>query len=477
MQSTYLAGDGIAEGLAASKAGTLLSTNAADRSSGNLELAGVQAGVGYASNKEWATQTTTTVQGSTANAGGTLSVVARGDDATDTSNGNLSAVAAQLAGKDVVLAASKGIDLSAGWDTTHSESRDSSKSAFVGAEASIGTSGVGVSVTASVGLQKQHITSDSATAVDTTVSAGSGVTVATPGALSLNGAEVSGQRVDVSAGSLSITSPQNTSDYKSTATQAGASVSVPVWGAGGDAGGGASYAHQTITDYYASTGSVLSGLYAGAGGLGVDVTGNTSLTAGNTIVAAVTGGNIGVAAAGTAAGGLASAAALPAIVEMSLENTGGDVKAATVEANALANLVASAGGALGGIAAGGGSTSVNALNGAGYASSIAQYNMSHTMTGVVFAAKTAGGALVRTGNPYAEVVGSILLGSAEAYTLYDTLVSNAPADKGTAAHARPQHRNGSFQQRSERMILPGSRVLISVLTQRARAMKPKAKAP
>ncbi|BCK76870.1 outer membrane protein [Acetobacter aceti NRIC 0242] len=599
MQSTYLAGDGIAEGLAASKAGTLLSTNAADRSSGSLELVGVQAGVGYASNKEWATQTTTTVQGSTANAGGTLSVVARGDDATDTSNGNLSAVAAQLAGKDVVLAASKGIDLSAGWDTTHSESRDSSKSAFVGAEASIGTSGVGVSVTASVGLQKQHITSDSATAVDTTVSAGNGVTVATPGALSLNGAEVSGQRVDVSAGSLSITSPQNTSDYRSTTTQAGASVSVPVWGAGGDAGGGASYAHQTITDHYASTGSVLSGLYAGTGGLGVDVTGNTSLTAGvlsstadaglnhfstgslttaseqnvsewratqtgasfsagtgmmgsttgilgavgtglasgasglmgggrshhetseslsaiggniavtagsssgsytrdvsaadralantfdgqklsnqlvaqqmgsqlvgevggkvsdalaeksplfnegalgrtaletvgNTIVAAVTGGNIGAAAAGTAAGGLASAAALPAIVQMSLENTGGDVKAATVEANALANLVASAGGALGGIAAGAGSTSVNALNGAGYASSIAQYNMSHTMTGVVFAAKTAGGALVRTGNPYAEVVGSILLGSAEAYTLYDTLVSNAPANKGTAAHS------------------------------------------
>jgi hypothetical protein len=78
---------------------------------------------------------------------------------------------------------------------------------------------------------------------------------------------------------------------------------------------------------------------------------------------------------------------------------------------------------------------VNALNGAGYASSIAQYNMSHTMAGVVFAAKTAGGVLVRTGNPYAEVVGGILLGSAEAYTLYDRLVSSALAGKGTASHA------------------------------------------
>ncbi|MFT9161292.1 MAG: hemagglutinin repeat-containing protein [Acetobacter sp.] len=278
MQSAYLAGDGIAEGLQHS--GQLLDTNEADRSSSNIELVGVQAGVGYASNRQWATQTTTTMQGSTANAGGTLSVIARGDDTTDAANGDLSAVAAQLAGKDVVLAASQGIALSAGWDTTHNESRNSSKSAFVGAEASIGTSGAGVSVTASVGLQKQHVTSDSATAVDTTVLATTAITVTTPGALTLDGAEVSGQRVDVSAGSLSITSPQNTSDYRSTTTQAGASISVPVWGAGGDANGGASYAHQTVTDHYVSTGSTLSGLYAGAAGLGLDVAGNTSLTAG-----------------------------------------------------------------------------------------------------------------------------------------------------------------------------------------------------
>ncbi|WP_291366431.1 hemagglutinin repeat-containing protein [Acetobacter sp. UBA5411] len=243
-------------------------------------LVGVGVSVGFSTSKSHSTDAQTTVQGSTADAGGTLSVVARGDDAMDASNGNLSAVAAQLAGKDVVLAASKGIDLSAGWNTTQSESRSQSLSASVGVEASVGMTGAGVSVTASVGAQKQHTTSDSATAVDTTVSATNGVTVTTPGALSLNGAEVSGQRVDVSAGSLSITSPQNTSSYKSVSESGGLSVAIPVYGAGGSLGGSANVSASTITDHYASTGSVLSGLYAGAGGLGVDVSGNTSLTAG-----------------------------------------------------------------------------------------------------------------------------------------------------------------------------------------------------
>ncbi|MCH4091118.1 two-partner secretion domain-containing protein [Acetobacter sp.] len=243
-------------------------------------LVGVGVSVGFSTSKSHSTDTQTTVQGTTASAGGTLSVVARGDNATDTSNGNLSAVAAQLAGQDVVLAASKGIDLSAGWNTTHSESRSKSLSASVGVEASVGMTGAGISVTASVGAQKQHTTSDSATAVDTSVSAANGVTVATSGALTLNGAEVSGQRVDVAAGSLSITSPQNTSSYKSVSESGGLSVAIPVYGTGGSLGGSANVSASTITDHYVSTGSALSGLYAGTGGLGVDVTGNTSLTAG-----------------------------------------------------------------------------------------------------------------------------------------------------------------------------------------------------
>lgn len=278
MQGAYLAGTGIAAGLQ-SGAGKLLSVGEKGSAAGNTDLIGVQAGLGFSSHSQYLAQSETTVQGSTAAAGGTLSVVARGDSAADMTNGTLSAVAAQLNGQNVVLAAQQGISLSAGRDTTSSDSRYASKSAFLGIEGSVGTNGLGLSVAASVGSQKQNAVSDSSTAVDTTVRAGNGVSVTTPGTLALNGAEISGQRVDVSAGALSITSPQNTSDYHSSATQAGANLSVSFLGAG-ETGGGASYTHQTIKDHYASTEDTLSGLYAGAQGLGVDVRGNTSLTAG-----------------------------------------------------------------------------------------------------------------------------------------------------------------------------------------------------
>ena len=278
MQGAYLAGTGIAAGLQ-SGAGKLLSVGSDGSASGNTDLIGVQAGIGFSSHSQSLTQSETDVQGSTATAGGTLSVVARGDSASDTANGALSAVAAQLSGQNIVLAAQQGISLSAGRDVTTSDSRYSSKSAFLGVEGSVGTNGLGLSVAASVGSQKQNAVSDSSTAVDTTVRASDGVSVTTPGSLTLNGAEIFGQRVDVSAGALGITSPQNTSDYRSSATQAGANLSVSWLGAGAT-GGGASYTHQTITDHFATTEGTLSGLYAGAQGLGVDVGGNTSLTAG-----------------------------------------------------------------------------------------------------------------------------------------------------------------------------------------------------
>ncbi|MFS8371705.1 hemagglutinin repeat-containing protein [Acetobacter indonesiensis] len=124
------------------------------------------------------------------------------------------------------------------------------------------------------------MTTSSSTAVDTTIKAGNSVTLGTPSGLTLDGAEVTGPCVDVSAGSLSIISPQNTSDYKSTARQAGAEISIPVWGAGGKTSGGASYSQQNVTDHFASTEDQLSGLYAGDQGLGVDVAGNTTLKAG-----------------------------------------------------------------------------------------------------------------------------------------------------------------------------------------------------
>ncbi|MBB2173833.1 hypothetical protein HLH35_17205 [Gluconacetobacter asukensis] len=46
-----------------------------------------------------------------------------------------------MAGQDVVLAAQKGVNLSAGWDRTQSASSASSHSAFVGDRAGVGAAG------------------------------------------------------------------------------------------------------------------------------------------------------------------------------------------------------------------------------------------------------------------------------------------------------------------------------------------------
>ncbi|MFT8781444.1 hemagglutinin repeat-containing protein [Acetobacter orientalis] len=246
-------------------------------------IIGAQVSVGFSSNKSKSNETQTTVQGSTASAGGTLSIVARGDNAEDARNGDVRATAAHLSGHDVDIAAAKDITLQSGVNTEHTAATSSSKSASIGVEASVGVQNgdihAGVSVTASASTSHQHSASDSTTNVDTTVSAADTVTLSTPGTTTLNGAEVNGERVSVKSGMLVISSPQDTASYNSDAESGGFSVSIPVYGAG-SLGASANVSGQTVKDTYRSTESTQSGLYAGSGGLDVDVSGNTTLSAG-----------------------------------------------------------------------------------------------------------------------------------------------------------------------------------------------------
>ncbi|MCK8637037.1 hypothetical protein CO583_05840 [Parasaccharibacter sp. TMW2.1882] len=127
-------------------------------------------------------------------------------------------------------------------------------------------------------MQRTNMESHQATAVDTVLNATNSVSLTSGGRTTLKGAEVNAPRIDVKAAELEITSPQNTSDYRSTAMQATAGVKIPLYGTGGSVS--ASYQNQKTTDHFASTGKVLSGLYAGDQGIGIDVAGKTSLTAG-----------------------------------------------------------------------------------------------------------------------------------------------------------------------------------------------------
>ncbi|GBQ07944.1 hypothetical protein AA15669_1598 [Saccharibacter floricola DSM 15669] len=142
----------------------------------------------------------------------------------------------------------------------------------------MGAGGVGAGISASGQMQKQNGHSASATAVDTTVNGSQNVTINAPGTTDINGGGITAKRIDVHTGTLAITSPQNTSDYESKATQASASGEVGTTVQEYNASG--SYNQQTLKDHFVTTERKLSGLYAGSDGLGVDVSGDTTLKAG-----------------------------------------------------------------------------------------------------------------------------------------------------------------------------------------------------
>ncbi|WP_408865163.1 hemagglutinin repeat-containing protein [Aristophania vespae] len=265
--------------LNAMQAGYDIGKSAFDYLNGNhTTLAGISASLGFNKSKSYAEQKESHILGSSAIAQNKLSVVARGDNKDDANNGTLKAVAAQIAGKDVSLSG-QNIILQSGWNTSdqHSTSKQSGISA--GAELNFGTSGFELSAVGNTQQAKQKANGHSATSVDTTISATHNVTINAPGHTVLHGAEVNGDQVSINTGHLDITSPQNSSRYKSSTKQGGLNASIPA--SGFDmASGGASFANQTIKDNYLSTGKKLSGIYAGKGGVDIHVAHETHLKAG-----------------------------------------------------------------------------------------------------------------------------------------------------------------------------------------------------
>ncbi|WP_219811878.1 hemagglutinin repeat-containing protein [Parasaccharibacter apium] len=245
----------------------------------NMALIGVEASVGFNKSKSHAVQDQSTVVGSAATAGNGLSIIARGDHPGAADDGSISATAARFSAKDITFDAKKDINLLAGWDHVNTYSKKTQTSASIGVKYEIGGPQTGFGVTAGASHQSQEQQSHQSTAVDTTLNGTNSVTLHSGARTLLNGAEVRAPRIDVKAAELEIISPQNTYDYRSVSTSAGVQVSVPLNNPAG-AAGGASFQHQVVTDHFASTGKVLSGLYAGEQGVGIDVAGNTTLTAG-----------------------------------------------------------------------------------------------------------------------------------------------------------------------------------------------------
>ena len=251
-------------------AGNALATNG--NSTGGGLISG-NAALGFNVGKSYSEYSQSNVVGSSAVAGNELNVVARGDNRADVHNGDLTATAAHLAGKNVSLTGNDVI-LQSGWDTTH----EYSKSHSYGGGAGIEIGSAGLLLGANGQGSSQHARGNSLTSVNTTVTASNDVQINASGKTTINGATVSGDHVGVNTGNLDVVTPQDTSHYKSNSTQAGASIKIPL--GAGSAAGGVSYGNQKIRDNYQSTGKQLSGIYAGKEGVDIHVGDTTHLKAG-----------------------------------------------------------------------------------------------------------------------------------------------------------------------------------------------------
>ena len=287
----------------------------------DYNLIGITATFTHSSNKSHMTSTTVTDTGSTIKAGERVSVNAVKD---------INATASSISGNDVIFNAGRDISLDAGYRTSRSKTTISGNREDIGANANVGAHGFAFGARGDASVSWGKTTTYGRTAIDTVVNGTNSVTINNEnGRLALNGAQIVNKNPDVkngdgtitrgtpsngsitiNTGSMSIATPQNVNRYHSNNKTVGMEFSTPLsdyhnFGEGKQQASNESNKENNIdkslkpnkpdTPYtnvdlfgdirvidndYASTEKEMSGIYAGTGGLNVNVRGDTTLTAG-----------------------------------------------------------------------------------------------------------------------------------------------------------------------------------------------------
>ncbi len=246
-------------------AGGLAAYNAADAlKDGVTNLAAVGVSFGVSSSKA-TSNTRDETNAASRIAGNDVAIAARGAGAASTITVQGSEV---TAARNLSLTAPGAVTLTSGTETDTLEQQNKSSGFSVGVQ--LGLSG-GVTPNASFNAGKGSASGTDVRHVESVLSAGNAVSIATPDALTLRGAQVIGNRVDVNAGSLAIVSEQDRATYAERQRSLGLSVSP------GTVAGNLTSGRQTGD--FASV-REQSGIYAGQGGYGITVAGNTNLVGG-----------------------------------------------------------------------------------------------------------------------------------------------------------------------------------------------------
>ncbi|GEM_PF-991257 len=233
--------------------------------------------IGTSKSSSKTTQTSSTAQSSTLNAGGDITIVASGAG----QDSDINIIGSQVkSNDDVTLKADDKITLQAAQNTNTLDGKNKSSSASLGV--SFGSNGFAVTASASQGKGKTtgNGTSWTETIIQSGNQDGDKVTLESGTDTTIKGAQVTGNQVVANvgtsgSGNLSIESLQDTDQYKDKQKSAGISVSIPI-GAGGY-GGSISASSSKTKSNYASV-NEQSGIMAGDGGFQVNVNGNTNLT-------------------------------------------------------------------------------------------------------------------------------------------------------------------------------------------------------
>ena len=213
--------------------------------------------------------------------GGNVALSARGGGAASTISvigSDIAATGDPAAGNgNLTVGADGAIRLAAAAATDSSSGSNRSSGASLGVSVGVGTNGFGgPSVNAAFNTAHGNYSGTDVTNRSTTLSATGTTAIATPGALTLDGAQVGGRRIEVDAGSLDVVSRQDSSTYQSKNSSLGANVSVTF---SGQVSGGLNVGKGKQNGTFASVAD-QAGFYAGDGGFGIRVAGATDLKGG-----------------------------------------------------------------------------------------------------------------------------------------------------------------------------------------------------
>lgn len=246
-----------------------------DYETGSTSTFGVSASYCSQSSKSETRTESSQSQGSTLTAGRNLAVTATGKNGTAQS-GDISITGSQLkAGGDLSLAASRDILLQSAQNTQRTDSQNSSKGGSAGVGIGAGSGGYGISVSASVNAAKGSEKGNGLTHSETTLDAGSQLSLTSGRDTTLTGAQASGNSVKVDAGrNLTLTSEQDSDRYDSKQQSAGAGGSFTFGSMTGSANVNVSRdkMHSTWQSVTEQT-----GIFAGQGGFDVTVGEHTQL--------------------------------------------------------------------------------------------------------------------------------------------------------------------------------------------------------